>query len=327
MKLLFSGCIFFLQVLVISIANPALASVVNINLVDLNDIYEITPVEGRKWGGLAIATIRQELLSQNLRTYSILAGDAFSPLALGTAKVKGKPFKGVPEAQIIIDSRLQLITDKIPEDKATAQIVRQWVDKAASRFRTNGFVPEQAIATTNVALDGLNSSIRDRATNLTALIAHAILQEVDKADLAIFNSGAIQIDDYIHPGIITQHDIIRILPNRSKILAVEMNGSLLQRVLEQGKANRGTGGYLQTANVSRKPEIGTWLINGEPLDPNQKYRVAINDLLMSGKEKGLEFLNFNQPGVRLIAQKRDIRFAVIEQLKDSVFGSTLMKSR
>ena len=69
------------------------------------------------------------------------------------------------------------------------------------------------------------------------------------------------------------------------------------------------------------------MINGEPLDPNQKYRVAINDFLMSGKEKGLEFLNFNQPGVRLIARKRDIRFAVIEQLKDSVFGTTLMKSR
>jgi 5'-nucleotidase len=153
------------------------------------------------------------------------------------------------------------------------------------------------------------------------------LREVDKADLAIFNSGSIQLDDYIPPGIITQHDIIRILPNGSKVLAVEMNGSLLQRVLEQGRANRGTGGYLQTANVSRKPEIGTWLINGEPLDPNQKYRVAINDLLMSGKEKGLEFLNFKQPGVRLIAQKRDIRFAVIEQLKDSVFKSTLMPSK
>ena len=326
MKLLFSGCTFFLQVLVISIANPALASVVNITLLHLNDIYGIMPVERRLRGGLAIAIIRQQLLSQNPRTYTILTGDALIPSALGTA-IKGKPFKGVLEAQIIIDSRLQLITDKISEDKATAQIVRQSVDNAERRLRADGFVLEQAIATTNVALDGLNSSIRDRATNLTALIAHAMLREVERADLAIFNSGAIQIDDYIHPGIITQHDIIRILPNGSKILAVEMNGSLLQQVLEQGQANRGTGGYLQTANVSRKPEIGTWVINGEPLDPNQKYRVAINDLLMSGKEKGLEFLNFNQPGVRLIAQKRDIRFAVIEQLKDSVFGSTLMKSR
>lgn len=290
MKLLFSECIFFLQVLVIS-------TVIVMNAVDLN--YTT-------FGKHEVNLSADEFL-QRLQKYR------FQWLLSNVLNAKAKPFKEVP-AQII-DYRLQLIKNKIPAELNAAQIVRQWVDKA-ERSRANGFVPEQAIATTNVALDGLNSSIRDRATNLTALIAHAILQEVDKADLAMFNSGAIQIDDYIPPGIITQHDIIRVFPNGSKVLAVEMNGSLLQRVLEQGRANRGTGGYLQTANVSRKPEIGTWVINGEPLDPNQKYRVAINDFLMSGKEKGLEFLNFNQPGVRLIARKRDIRFAVIKQLRN-----------
>lgn len=189
------------------------------------------------------------------------------------------------------------------------------VEKANQGFRASGFVPEQAIATTNVALDGLDTSVRDRATNLTALIAQAMLQEVYKADVAIFNGGSIRINDYIPPGIITQDDILRTLPQGGKILAVEMSGSLLQRVLEQGQANRGTGGYLQTANVSKKPEIGIWLIQGEPLIPEKNYRVAINDFLLSGKEQGLEFLHFNQKGVRLLAQKRDMRLAVIKQLK------------
>ena len=142
-----------------------------------------------------------------------------------------------------------------------------------------------------------------------------MLGEVERADLAIFNAGEIRINDYILPGLITQYDIIRIFPFGGKVLAVEMKGSLLERVLEQGRANRGTGGYLQTANVSKKQNLSTWLIGGKPLDPSRNYRVAINDFLMSGKEKGLEFLNFNQNSVRLIAQKRDIRFAVIEQLR------------
>lgn len=290
MKLLFSECIFFLQVLVISM-------VAAIDAVDLN--YATVPKHK--------FDLSTDEFQQRLQKYR------FQSLLSNVINAKGKPFKEVP-AQII-DYRLQLITDKIPAELNTAQVVRQWVEKA-ERSRTNGFVPEQAIATTNVALDGLNSSIRDRATNLTALIAHVILQEVERADLAIFNSGSIQINDYIPPGIITQHDIIRILPNGSKILAVEMNGNLLQQVLEQGQANRGTRGYLQTANVSFKPNFSTWLIQGEPIELNRKYRVAINDFLMSGKEKGLEFLNFNQPGVRLIAQKRDIRFAVIKQLRN-----------
>ncbi len=194
-------------------------------------------------------------------------------------------------------------------------IANRAIAKTERGFHADGFVPQQAIATTNVALDGLNSSVRNRATNLTALIALAMLQEVERADLAIFNSGSIQINDYIRPGLITQYDIIRIFPFGGKVLAVEMNGSLLERVLEQGRANRGTGGYLQTANVSIKPSLSTWIIAGEPLDPSRNYRVAIYDFLMSGKEKGLEFLNLNQKGARLIAQKRDIRFAVIEQLR------------
>lgn len=195
--------------------------------------------------------------------------------------------------------------------------VLSFANPASSRERglgVNGFVPQQAIATTNIALDGLNSSVRNRATNLTALIAQAMLGEVESADLAIFNSGLIQIDDYIPPGKITQSDIIRVLAGE-KVLAVEMNGSLLERVLEQGRANRGTSGYLQTANVSKKLNLTTWIIKGEPLDPSRKYRVAINEFLISGKKKNLEFLNFNQHSVRLIACRRDIRLAVIEQLR------------
>ncbi len=213
------------------------------------------------------------------------------------------------------NSQFQPITDKISSQPRIVKVVQLWVGKPDQGFRADGFVPEGAIATTNIALDGLNSSVRSRATNLTALIALAMLGEVERADLAIFNAGAIRIDGYIPPGLITQNDIIRIFPFGGKILAVEMKGSLLERVLEQGRANRGTGGYLQTANVSKKQNFTTWLIGGEPLDPSRNYRVAINDFLMSGKEKGLEFLNFNQKGVKLIAQRRDIRLAVISQLR------------
>lgn len=235
-----------------------------------------------------------------------------------------------PASSEVVDITLLHLND-IDEvtslEPGTAKEVQLWVEKAERGFRADGFVPQQAIATTNIALDGLNSSVRNHATNLTALIALAMLQEVERADLAIFNSGSIQINNYIPPGLITQYDIIRIFPFGGKVLAVEMNGSVLERVLEQGRANRGTSGYLQTVNVSLKPNFTTWLIRGEPLDPSRNYRVAINDFLLSGKEKGLEFLNFNQKGVRLLAQKRDIRFAVIEQLKGSSAKSTLRQSK
>ncbi|MDM9382913.1 bifunctional metallophosphatase/5'-nucleotidase [Chlorogloeopsis sp. ULAP01] len=501
MKVIWKGCSIVLQVLAtVAFTTPVLAEIVNINLLQLNDIYEITPVEGGTRGGLArVATLRKQLYKENPRTYTLLAGDALSPSALGTAKINGiplagqqivavmnalgfdyatfgnhefdlpehlfyqrlkesrfhwfsgnvsdnngQPFKGVPrsivfnvkgdhgtwvrvgligvtvdsnkakyvsytdpieaakqqvrslkgkvdilvavthlsieqdrklaetipEIDIIlggheheniqqwrgrdftpifkadanartvyvhqlsydtikknlqINSRLVPITEKIPEDSKIAKVVKQWVERGYQAFRASGFEPEQVIANVPIALDGLESSVRNESTNLTELIAEAMLKEVKDADLAVYNSGSIRIDDVIPAGPVTQYDVIRILPFGGKIVAVEMNGALLQRVLEQGQANKGTGGYLQTAKVRKDSSLGNWLVNNQPLNPNQTYKVAINDFLISGKEQGLDLLNLQQPGIKLIAEKRDIRFAVIEQIKSQAAASKILK--
>ena len=60
---------------------------------------------------------------------------------------------------------------------------------------------------------------------------------------------------------------------------------------------------------------GSWLIQGEPLDDNRAYRVAINDFLISDREQNLGFLTLDAPGVQLIEEKQDIRFVVIRQLR------------
>ncbi|WP_413200682.1 bifunctional metallophosphatase/5'-nucleotidase [Nostoc piscinale] len=491
MKLLSPGCSIVLQILVtFTFTTPVFAEVVNINLLQLNDVYEITPVEGGTRGGLArVATVRKQLRQANPRTYTILAGDFLSPSALGTAKIngtplagqqmvavlnalgldyatfgnhefdlpensfyqrlqesgfrwfsgnvsdsKGQPFKNVPRSIVFnvkgdrgavvrvgligltldsnkanyvsytdpltvakqqvaelkgkvdilvavthlsiesdrilaetipeidlilggheheniqqwrgrdftpifkadanartiyihqlrydttkrnlqINSRLMPITDKIPDEPKTAQVVKQWLDKGFTAFRANGFEPNQEVAKISFPLDGLESSVRNKSTELTKLIAEAMLQEVPNADLAIFNGGSIRVDDVILPGSITQYDVIRILPFGGKVVAVEMKGELLARVLKKGQENKGTGGYLQTAQVTKKEKPEQWLINGQPLDTEKFYKVAISDFLISGKERGLDFLNLQNPDIKLISEKRDIRFVVIDQLK------------
>lgn len=213
-----------------------------------------------------------------------------------------------------ITSDLQLITEAIPDDPTTAQVVEKWVDIAFKAFEQMGFYPREKIATTTIYLDGLEESVRNGSTNLTEIIAQGMLKEVPDADLAIFNSGSIRIDDTIPPGIITQYDVLRILPFGGKVLAVEMTGELLKRVLDQGERNRGTGGYLQTANISQD-RASHWLINQQPLEAQRTYKVAINDFLVSGNEQGLDFLTLQAQGIKLIAEKGDIRFSTINQLK------------
>jgi 5'-nucleotidase/UDP-sugar diphosphatase len=68
---------------------------VNITLVQANDVYEMTPVNGGRYGGLArLQTLVKQLKRENPHTYTLLAGDLLSPSAIGTAKVNGERLNG-----------------------------------------------------------------------------------------------------------------------------------------------------------------------------------------------------------------------------------------
>lgn len=469
-------------------AVPEPDGTVRITLVQINDIYEITPVGGGRWGGPArVATLRDRLRAENPHTYTIIAGDLFSPSALGTAVVDGERLAGkqmvavlsqmgldyatfgnhefdvdadafrsrldesrfrwisanvtdgsgmplpavarheivtvpgpggraarmaligvtmdgnvpdyvrvtdpieavreevaavrdradivvavthlplfrdielaeaVPEIDLIlgghehenfrlfrgadltpitkadanvrtvyvhdlrfdprtgaleIESRLEPITDRIPADSATQAVAQRWVEAGFAGFRAAGFEPDERVVESPVALNGLEATVRNGPTALTRHITNGMLNEVEGAEAAILNSGSIRIDDVLPPGPITQYDVIRVLPFGGPVASADIDGSLLIEVLEQGERNRGEGGYLQLANVSASDD--GWLVGGAPIDPGRAYRVAISDFLLSGREQGLEFLNPDNPGLRVLGEHRDIRVALIEELK------------
>lgn len=81
--LLFASCI----APVTSVATTGERQPVDFIVLQLNDVYEIAPLEGGKAGGLArVATVRQELLAENPNVITVLAGDFLSPSFLGTMK-------------------------------------------------------------------------------------------------------------------------------------------------------------------------------------------------------------------------------------------------
>ena len=73
----------------------ACSSTTSFTLLQLNDVYELTPLNAGKTGGLArVATLQKQLKAENPNTYSILAGDLLSPSALGTAKMNDEALAG-----------------------------------------------------------------------------------------------------------------------------------------------------------------------------------------------------------------------------------------
>lgn len=218
-----------------------------------------------------------------------------------------------------IFSRLQSIDATIPEDPQTAELVQHWVDVAYAGFKKAGFEPERVVTTSLMVLDGREGSVRNQSTSLTELIAQGMMKAAG-TELAIFNGGSIRIDDELPPGPITEYDVIRVLPFGGMVLSVEMKGSLLTQILKQGQANKGSGGFLQTAGISRSQDESTWLIKGVSIDPQKTYVLAINDFLVTGREQGLDYLNRDNKDLRVIKEHVDVRKALIEQLK-TAFGS------
>jgi len=75
---------------------------VNITVLQLNDVYEMSAVSGGKLGGLArVQTLLSELKAANRNTYTVLSGDLLSPSAIGTANFDGKKIAGRQMVEIL----------------------------------------------------------------------------------------------------------------------------------------------------------------------------------------------------------------------------------
>ncbi|KEF41654.1 MAG: 5'-nucleotidase [Cyanobium sp. CACIAM 14] len=209
-----------------------------------------------------------------------------------------------------IGALLQPITGALPADPAVQAEVEQWQRQAFAGFRAEGFEPGAIVATTAVPLDGREASVRNGPTALTEAIAAAMLAAVEGAELAVFNAGAIRIDDVIPPGPIRQYDVIRVLPFGGQVVEVAITGDLLAKVLDQGRANRGSGGFLQTAGVTGDGQ-GGWRIAGQPLQPARTYRIAVSDFMMTGREQGLGLLGTANASIQRLGNRGEIRQQLI----------------
>ena len=68
---------------------------IEINFLQINDVYEIAPIANGKVGGLArVATVKKELLKNNANTLMVIAGDFLSPSVYNSLKFKGEGIKG-----------------------------------------------------------------------------------------------------------------------------------------------------------------------------------------------------------------------------------------
>lgn len=76
----------------------------------LNDVYEIAPIQGGEFGGMArVETVHQELLKENPNTMLFMAGDFLNPSLLGTIKVDGERVRGKQMVEVMNAMNFDLV--------------------------------------------------------------------------------------------------------------------------------------------------------------------------------------------------------------------------
>lgn len=221
--------------------------------------------------------------------------------------------------KVELKSELIPLNESIPQKKSVQFEVDKWVNMAKEKAGKSGFKMDEVVYAGSKVWECRETVIRSEQTNFGSLVANAMMFST-KADIALLNSGSLRYDDKI-ANRITQGDLMKAMPFGGGVKLAKVKGELLIPVFEAGfNANKGTGGYLQIPNISKKNN--EYFFKDEPLDITREYWVVSSSFLASGREANLEFVkDFNWQTEWKSKQEyhNDIRQIVIQYLQSNKF--------
>jgi 2',3'-cyclic-nucleotide 2'-phosphodiesterase (5'-nucleotidase family) len=148
------------------------------------------------------------------------------------------------------------------------------------------------IGSTATPLDSRGATVRSGEAAIGNLIADAI-RESAGGEVAITNGGGIRANrEYPAGARLTRRDILSELPFGNTTSLVEVTGADIKAALESGvsQIEQRAGRFPQVSGlrfeVDSKAAAGSRVsnvqVNGAPLDPARKYRVATNNFMVAG---------------------------------------------
>lgn len=83
---------------------------IDFTFLQVNDVYEIAPIQEGEFGGMArVESIHKELLKENKNTMLFMAGDFLSPSLIGTIKVNGERIRGEQMVEVMNAMNFDLV--------------------------------------------------------------------------------------------------------------------------------------------------------------------------------------------------------------------------
>lgn len=182
---------------------------------------------------------------------------------------------------------LMPVTSAIPDEPRTAAVVRSYEDRLGTEL-------DAVVATSRVPLDAESLQLRAGETNLGDLFADALRAD-SGAEVAMLNAGSIRGDRVYPPGPLTRRTLIAMHPFGNVVCTVSIPGRVLLRALNSGvsKLPATAGQFPQVSGLTMRVDVRAEpgnrvrdvVVNGQRLDLDRTYSVAIPDFVLKGGDE------------------------------------------
>lgn len=134
-------------------------------------------------------------------------------------------------------------------------------------------------------------------------------------DFAVYNMGGIRAA--LVQGEVTYGDVVDVAPFENKICFVTLSGD---KVLQLFREIASTGGEGVSSSVrltiTRDGRLKHAEINGRPIDPAKRYRIATLDYVAQGNDK-MEAFKSATDVVSPTSHENNVRFIIIDYLREA----------
>ncbi|XP_048458433.1 trifunctional nucleotide phosphoesterase protein YfkN-like isoform X3 [Rhincodon typus] len=251
-------------------------------------------------------------LSQELRAKGGHDHDYGTKEVNGTLIIKsGSDFRSLSKVDITRtgENNYQCTTQKIEITKELEEDT--FVNNIVQEFTFNlEHLLGEVLCQIEVELDGRFTTVRKSESSLGNLVTNAML-EATHADVALLNSGTggsqddctLRSDRLHPPGDFTMHDLLLVLPIVDPLLVVQVTAEQLLDALENGvsmypeldgRFPQVAGlefGFDPSAEPGHRIVADSVKVQGQYLDRNRTYLLAIKEYLAKGKDGYVMFRN------------------------------------
>ncbi len=174
------------------------------------------------------------------------------------------------------------VTSTFGDDTKTAAAIASYETKLGTAL-------DKVAGTAKVPLDGVSLHLRTSETNLGNLLADAMRASAH-SDIAITNSGSIRGNRLFPAGPLTRRTLIEMHPFDNVVCVLSLTGRVILDALNHGVGSLPApdGRFPQVSGLTMTVEqsaprgnrVRDVKVNGQPLDPNKVYTVAMPDFVL-----------------------------------------------